>query len=150
MHFWLETESGTPLSQRVAATIPGKYTLHVRHNNQRSAVLSIWRVNGEGRELTPRTDTRWSGYSVHGDFRVPGTFEFAEGAAAPHIIIVLVRSQTEVPRDAAHARVRLAEIPRFFNNITEVDDSTAGEIGTYVVSRTGGPTAAELILRSSR
>jgi hypothetical protein len=150
MHFWLETDRGTPISQRAASTVPGKYTLHLRHNNQTSAVLSIWQVNGDGRELTPRTYERWSGYAVQRDYRVPGTFEFAEGASAPHIIIVLARSQTEVPRDAAHARLRLVEIPRFFNNITEVDQSTAGEIGTYVVSRTGGPTAAEVILRSSR
>ena len=94
MHVWLETESGTPISQRAASIGPGE--------------------------------------------------------EAPHLIIVLARSQTEVPRDAAHARVRLVEIPKFFNNITETDDSTVGEIGTYVMSRTGGPTAAEVILRSRR
>ena len=150
MHVWLETERGSPISHRAASTTPGKYTLHIRHNNQGSGWLSVWQVNGDGRELTPRTDARWSGYRVERRFRVPGTFEFAAGDAAPDIIIVLARSQTEVPRDAAHARVRLGQIPTFFNNITETDDSTIGEIGTYVMSRTGGPTVTEVILRTVR
>ena len=150
MHVWLETERGAPISHRAASTTPGKYTLHIRHNNQVSGWLSVWQVNGEGRDLTPRTDERWGGYRVQRQFRVPGTFEFAAGDAAPHIIIVLARSQTEIPRGAADARVRLVQIPTFFSNITETDESTIGEIGTYVMSRTGGPTVAEVILRTLR
>src|SRR5687768_11991738 len=34
MHFWLETESGTPISHGAASATPGKYILHVRHNNE--------------------------------------------------------------------------------------------------------------------
>ena len=38
----------------------------------------------------------------------------------------------------------------FFNNVSEVDDSTPGEIGVYVVSRSGGPVAAEIVFGSAR
>jgi hypothetical protein len=151
MHYWLEDATGTPVSMKTARATPGKYTLHVRYNNETPGLLSIWDVSGDGRELTPRFDSRWSGYRMpQREYRVPGEFEFSSSEAAPHLILIWVRSQTEVPRDAAHARTRLLDIPWFFNNVSETDDSTPGEIGTYVVSRSGGPVAAEIVFGSAR
>jgi hypothetical protein len=129
-----------------------KYSLHVRHNNEAPSALSIWDVSGTGREVTPRTYPKTSGHLLAGnsEYRVPGEFEFSNDAAAPHLILVWVRSQTEVPRDAVHARKRLLDIPHYFDNVSEEDESTPGEIGSYVVSRAGGPVAADIVFGSAR
>src|SRR5688572_24504243 len=128
MHYWLEDADGTPVSWSAARMKRGKYSLHLRHNNYAPGFLSIWDVSGEGREVTPRSYPRFSGHRLVGDseYRVPGEFEFSDNAAAPHLILVWVRSQTEVPRDAAHARKRLLDIPVYFDNAGERDDSTPG------------------------
>src|SRR5688572_19008796 len=139
IHFWLETEQGTRLSERAAARTPGKYTLHLR-NNIGAGFLTVWDVTS-GRELTPKDERfsgggRWSGYPMKDrSYLVPGTFEFAEGKAATHLVIVWARSQTEVAHTAPDALARLKEMPLWMPIVLEVDDSTPGEIGTYVMNR---------------
>lgn len=152
MHYWLEDADGTPTSISAARLKPGRYSLHLRHNNYAPGFLSIWDVSGDGHEVTPRSDARWSGHQIVGgtEYRVPGEFEFSNTAAASHLILVWVRSQTEVPRNAADARQRVLDIPVYFNNVSETDGGTPGEIGEYVVSRSGGPVAAEIVFGSAR
>ena len=134
IHYWLETPDGTRLSVAKARTVRGPFTLHIR-NNFGSGFLTVWDVSGEGRQLTPMDDRfsgggRWSGYLMSDAvYRVPGNFEFS-APPAPHLVIVWARSQTEVSGSLRGAQERLKERPF----ASETDDSTPGEIGTYVMN----------------
>ena len=152
IHYWLESDNGAPIYEAAAREKPGRYSLHIR-NNVGSGFLTVWDVNGEGRELTPREDPRWSGFRPGLDeYVVPGTFEFASDESAAHVVIVWAWSQSEVGRDPASARRRVSEMSAWKRNgvaaiIRESDDATPGEIGTYVVNRAEGGVVAEILFR---
>ena len=144
--------NGAPISEAAAREKPGRYSLHIR-KNVGSGFLTVWDVNGEGRELTPREDPRWSGFRPGLDeYVVPGTFEFASEESAAHVVIVWAWSQSEVGRDPASARRRVSEMSAWKRNgvaaiIRESDDATPGEVGTYVVNRAEGGVVAEILFR---
>ncbi len=152
IHYWLEAENGTRLTERAAMGVPGRFTVHLR-NNIGDGFLTVWDVS-QGRELTPRDERfsgggRWSGYLMSDEvYVVPGTFEFSAGQAATHLVIVWARSQTEVAHSAARARERVKEMPGSMPIVREVDESMPGEIGTYVVNRLNGGVVAEIEFRS--
>ena len=79
---------------------------------------------------------------------VPGVFEFSSGESPTRVVIVWARSQTEVAHDAARARARLVDMPAFMPIVRETEESTPGEIGTYVVNRTNAGVSAEIVFRA--
>lgn len=87
-------------------------------------------------------------------FVVPVTFRFQPGERATRLIVVFGRSQTEMAFTADDARRRVLDlssrlgVDRLPQVARETDDSTPGEIGTYVVNREGMPIAAEIVMRS--
>lgn len=145
IHYWFENEKGIPLSENAARSQMGRFTLHIRASC--NGFLTVFDIES-GVELAPRTDPRWSGYRL-GDtiFRVPGVFESTGQGAGRHIIIVWARSQTEVAGNAEHARRRLVDMPVWMTIVRESDESTPGEIGTYVVNRGDAGVPAEIVFR---
>ena len=152
VHYWLEAEDGTRVTERRAIGMPGTFTLHIR-NNIGGGFLTVWDVTQE-RELTPRDERvsgggRWSGYLMSDAvYRVPGAFEFSKGESATHLVVVWARSQSEVAHSAERARARVKEMPAWMSIVKEVDDSTPGEVGTYVVNRRDGGVVAEIVFRA--
>ncbi len=152
IHYWLQTPDGLPISETGARLRPGKYSIHLR-TNVGAGFLAVWDVSGQGKELSPREDSRWSGFRLGEDeYVVPGTFEFTSAESPAHVIIVWAWSQTEVGRDPASARKRVGEMSAWIRNglpaiIRESDDATLGEIGTYVVNRAAGGVVAEIPFR---
>ena len=80
-------------------------------------------------------------------YDVPGTFTFSSHESATRVIIVWARSQTEIAGNAADAQQRLIDMPAWMPIVREIDDTTPGEIGTYVMNRTNAGVAAEILFR---
>jgi hypothetical protein len=153
IHYWLENESGTAFTENAARDRPGRFTLHLR-NNIGGGWLTVWDVDGAGRELTPK-EGRYSGYlmSQH-EYVVPGVFQFGGGNSAKRLVIVWARSQTEVAHSADDARKRVKQMSGLkrdgvllYNILRETDESTPGEVGTYVVNSECGGVFVDLVLR---
>jgi hypothetical protein len=153
IHYWLQTVDGTRMTERMARSATGPFTVHLR-NNVGSGFLTVWNVSTE-RQLTPLDPDpringggRWSGFQMSDAvYDVPGTFAFSNDDSATRLIIVWARSQTEVAASAAHARKRLIDMPAWMPIVSETDDATPGEIGTYVMNRTDAGVAAEILFR---
>ena len=147
IYYWLQDAKGGRHTVAGARAKGGKYSAHIR-NNVAGGYLTIFEV-GSGRELSPRDDKRWPGFRMSDAvFTVPGTFEFSDRDDASHLVIVWALSQTEVAGDAQHGLRRLVDMPRFMSIVTEDEDRTAGEIGTYVINRNNGGVPAEIRFRS--
>ena len=146
LHFWLEDPTGKAVTVTAGSATAETYSLWVRASCD--GFLTAFDVTGSGRELTPRMDSRWSGFELFDQvFRVPGSFRFSN-PESQHIVLVWARSQTEVAGSAAHARQRLIDMPRLMPIVSESEESVAGEIGTYVVNRTDAGVPAEIVFRS--
>ena len=146
IHFWLEDPKGKALTVNAASSTSESYSLFVRASC--NGFLTAFDVTAPGRELTPRMDERWTGFQLYDNiYRIPGTFQFSRHEQPQHVIIVWARSQTEVAGNAAHARQRLIDMPRWMPIVSESEESAAGEIGTYVVNRTDAGVPAEIVFR---
>jgi hypothetical protein len=155
IHYWFEDDGGNVLSESRAAHVAGSLTLHIR-NNVGGGFLTVWSIdgNGDGAELTPRLNDRFDGHQMTAEpFVSARLVRFEVGERAPRLIVVFGRSQTEMASSANHARQRLTDLSsrmgrdRLPQIIRESDDTTAGEVGTYVVNREGMPVATEIALR---
>jgi hypothetical protein len=152
IHYWFEDGSGRIFSESKAPDVQGPFTLHIR-NNVGGGFLTVWSMNGEGAEVTPR-EGLWAGYRMTAEtFVVPTKLQSLGAEQNLRLIIVFARSQTEMAGSVESARNRLLDLgsrvgrDRLPQIIRETDDTTPGEIGTYVVNREGMPVAAELSLR---
>ena len=146
IYYWLQDEKGARHTVAGARAKGGRYSVHIRSNGP--GYLTVFEV-GSGRELSPRDDERWPGFLMSaGGLTVPGTFEFSDRDDASHLVIVWVRSQTELAGDAKHALRLLVDMPRFTSIVTEDEVRIAGEIGTYVINRNNGGVPAEIRFRS--
>ena len=153
IHYWLENESGTPLTENAARGTTERVTLHVR-NNIGGGWLTVWDVDGDGRELTPKQG-RYSGYLMTAEeYVVPGLLRFGAGASPKRLVIVWARRQPDVAHSADDARKRVKQMSGLkrdgvllYNILRETDDSTRGEIGTYVVNTECGGLFVDLMLR---
>ena len=146
IEYWVESQSGVPMTLESASRIAGRYTLHIR-SNIGEGFLAVFEVNGKQRELTPRMDPRWSGFIMDGEFALPEAFEFTHDETAEHLAITWARSQTELARNAATALDRVHALSKM-PIVRESDDSTPGEIGTYVVNRVSAGLGVEIVFRT--
>jgi hypothetical protein len=151
IHYWFEDGNGRIFSENKAPAVKGPFTLHIR-NNVGGGFLTVWSMNGDGAEVTPR-EGQWAGYRMTAEtFVVPTKLQFLHAEQNLRLIIVFARSQTEMAASVESARNRLLDLgsrvgrDRLPQIIRATDDTTSGEIGTYVVNREGMPVAAELSL----
>jgi hypothetical protein len=159
VHYWFEDGGGQKLADPAGASVGSKVTLHVRSNV--SAFLTVWMTDSthDSVELTSRTspgpDGNWTGQRVGaGEVFVASGFVVAgPGQNAQRIAIFLARSQTEQVISFAGALEKLALIAARKANdgesviVREIDRSTPGQTGTYVVHRTGGQTGGEIVFQ---
>ena len=158
LHYWFENDHHEKFVDAGAAAIGSQITLHLRANTP--AFLTVWMSDATHAsvELTPRTDAgpqgAWSGHRLgrDRDYVVNPDFSVAPQAEAAHVIMFLARSQTEQVDSFQSCRDKLARITQRVASdgasviAQEVDRTTAGQIGTYVVHRTGGQTGAEIVI----
>jgi hypothetical protein len=148
IHYWLETRDGT----RVATTrarVDVTYALHMRSNTE--GLLTVW-SDPTGLQLTPM-QSQWAGYRLDAghEYVVAGTFRPAR-STSEGTVFVFARSQTEVPRTADGTREKLRLLSGRLaadglpSLVSETDEETTGQIGTYVVNRDGNQPAAEIPL----
>lgn len=156
IHYWLQNERGTPVTERAASGLTGRFTLHIR-TNIRAGFLTVWDISGPGRQLTPmdpdqrvNAGGRLSGIRIRTSediYVVPGNFEFNGGDSPTHLVINWARSQSEVAHSVDRARARPKEMSSW-PIVREVDESTPGQIGTYVINRQDAGVFAEIVFRS--
>ena len=159
VHYWFENGRGEKFADPAAAGIGSRITIHLRGNV--ATFLTVWMSDAiqASIELTSRTDAgpegKWAGYRLAADcaFAVSREFVVASpGQAAERVIIFLSRSQTEQVDSMTGAREKLQRIvARKYSDgdsviVQEVDRTTRGQIGTYVVHRTGGQTGGEVVM----
>jgi hypothetical protein len=156
VQYWFEDSRGQKFADPGAAGAGSKVALHVRSNV--GAFLTVWMrdTTHDSVELTSRTDAgpegKWTGQRVAAGevFVAPGLVVAEPGKDAQRLAIFLGRSQTEQVASFSGALEKLARIVAREGNdviLREVDRTTPGQIGTYVVHRTGGQTGGEIILQ---
>lgn len=159
VQYWFEDSRGQRFVDAAAAGVGSNVTLHVRSNV--SAFLTVWMSDAthDSVELTSRTspgpEGKWTGQRVAAGevFATPGIVVAGPGKDARRIAIFLGRSQTEQVASFSGALEKLARIAARKGDdgpsviVREVDRTTPGQIGTYVVHRTGGQTGGETTLQ---
>jgi hypothetical protein len=155
VHYWFENERGQKFPAPGAAGLGARMRMHLRGNAK--AFLTVWLRDSsrDSVELTSRThggpEGRWSGYELDADVElvIPGEFEITTADRAVHIIFLLARSQTEQVQGFANCRAKLDVIAARKAAdgesvlVREVDRTSPGQVGTYVVHRTGGQAGEE-------
>jgi hypothetical protein len=147
IHYWLEASDGTRMAEDRAMSAGGRFTLHIRSNT--GGYLTVW-SKVSGTQLTPMQG-RWTGYELDGgqEYVVPGDFRPAR-IPSEGLVVLFARSQTEQVGSAADALAKLQRIARMVDAagrpqlIKETDETTIGQIGTYVVHTDGAQPAAEI------
>jgi hypothetical protein len=155
VHYWFENARGERFAEPGAAGLGARVRMHLRGNAQ--AFLTVWARDSsrDSVELTSRShagpEGRWSGDLIGADqeYVVPGEFEITTADRAVHVIFLLARSQTEQVLSFANCRAKLDAIAARQGAdgesvlVREVDRTTPGQVGTYVVHRTGGQAGEE-------
>lgn len=145
IHYWFEDLGGKARTEAGARAAGGDHGLLIRASC--NGFLTVFDTGPAGTELTPRTDTRYSGHRLGDEiFRVPGLFEFTRDAPK-QLVLVWARSQTEVARSAADAPDRVRDMAKWMEIVHETDDLTPGEVGNYLVNRSDGGVATQIVFR---
>ena len=151
VQYWFENDRGTRFTQARDAGAGARLRLHVQSNTD--GFLTVWMTEGSdaGVQLTPM-DGQYAGYGmgarrayvVPGDIMVP-----AEGNTT-RVLILFARAQMEQVRSAAGAREKIRRLSTLLASdgalaiVQEVDTSTPGQVGTYVVHREGAQPGVEV------
>lgn len=158
IQYWFTNDRGDTFASPGAAGVGAHLTMHVRSNVV--AFLTVWMSDAThpSVELTPRTDAgpagQWTGDRVRAgeEFVVPVDLVVTSPDRAQHVLVLLARSQTEQVDSVASCREKLQRIAGQTAAdgdaalVQEVDERTVGQIGTYVVHRTGGQAGAEIVI----
>lgn len=160
VHYWFENDRGVKFADPASAGLGARVRMHLRGNT--GAFLTVWMSDSAHKSLglTPRSDAgpegRWTGYRQDRDvdYVVAGDFEVAPVERATRIIFLLARSQTEQVDSFSACQEKLQRIVgRTASDgesvlVREVDRATPGQLGTYVVNRSGGQAGEELAIAS--
>lgn len=160
-HYWFENDRGVKFADPAGAGLGAKVRLHLRGNTP--AFLTVWMSDSTHKslELTTRSaggsEGRWAGYWLDRDldYVVSGDFEVAPEERATRIVFLLARSQTEQVDSFSACQEKLQRIAsRTVSNggsvlVREVDRATPGQVGTYVVNRSGGQAGEEFAIAST-
>ena len=162
VHYWFENAAGKKFADPAAAGVGARIKLHLRSNVGAFLTVFMSDATHPSVELTDRTDAgpegAWPGYRLAADtvFVVAREFVVASpGQDAERAIIFLARSQTEQQVSMAGARERLQWIAERKHAdggsvlVRDVDRTTPGQLGAYVVHRTGGQAGAEIVFGRS-
>jgi hypothetical protein len=161
VHYWFENDRGAKFADPASAGLGAKVRMHLRGNTP--AFLTVWMRDATHTsfELTPRSaagpNGLWTGDEVDGDldYVVTGDFQVAPVERATRIIFLLARSQTEQVRSFSECQEKLQRIASRTASdggsvlVREVDRATPGQVGTYVVHRSGGQVGEEVAITST-
>ena len=161
VHYWFENDRGVKFADPARAGLGARVRMHLRGNT--GAFLTVWMSDSTHKslELATRSDAgpegRWIGYWLDRDldYVVPGDFEVAPVERATRIIFLLARSQTEQVDSFSACQEKLQRIARRSASdgesvlVREVDRATPGQVGTYVVNRSGGQAGEEFAIAST-
>jgi hypothetical protein len=155
VQYWFENDQGVRFAAAGDAGEGAHVRMHVRGNV--TAWLTVWLSDAENAsvELTPRSDSgpehRWTGYRLprDQDYVDPREFVVAQRNQGAHILLLLARSQSEQVDSAASCRAKIQRIAAAVSApglVGEVDRTTPGRIGTYVVRLENSQTGAEVVI----
>jgi len=157
VHYWFENDHGVKFADPAGAGLGATVRMHLRGNTP--AFLTVWMSNPTHAsvELTPRSaagpEGRWTGYRLERDLEyvVAGEFQVAPLERATRIVFLLARSQTEQVDSFSGCQEKLQLIAGRTGSdggvlVREVDRTTPGQIGTYVVHRGGGQAGEEFAI----
>jgi hypothetical protein len=161
VHYWFENDRGVKFADPASAGLGAKVRMHLRGNTP--AFLTVWMSDSTHKslELTTRSaagpEGQWTGYGLDRDldYVVTGDFEVAPVERATRIIFLLARSQTEQVDSFSACQEKLQRIAnRTVSDggsvlVREVDRATPGQVGTYVVNRSGGQAGEEFTIAST-
>jgi hypothetical protein len=161
VHYWFENDHGVKFADPANAGLGARLRMHLRGNT--SAFLTVWMSNSTHKslELTTRSDAgpngRWTGYLLARDldYVVNGDFEVAPAERATRIIFLLARSQTEQVDSFSGCQEKLQRIASRTASdgepalVREVDRATPGQLGTYVVNRSGAQAGDEFAIATT-
>lgn len=160
VHYWFENDRGVKFADPASAGLGARVRMHLRGNT--TAFLTVWMSDAthESLELTTRShagpEGRWTGYRLDRDrdYVVDRDFEVGPADRATRIIFLLARSQTEQVDTFSACQEKLQRIASRTASdggpvlVREVDRATPGQIGTYVVNRSGGQAGEEFAIAS--
>lgn len=158
VHYWFENDRGIKFADPGGAGLGAKVRMHLRGNTQ--AFLTVWMSDSTRTsvELTPRSaagpEGRWTGYRLARDvdYVIAGEFEVKPLEQATRIAFLLARSQTEQVDSFSGCQEKLQRIAGRTTSdsdsmlVREVDRTTPGQVGTYVVHRGGAQTGEEFAI----
>jgi hypothetical protein len=161
VHYWFENDRGVRFADPASAGLGAKVRMHLRGNIP--AFLTVWMSDSTHKslELTTRSDAgpegRWTGYLLDRDldYVVSGDFEVAPVERATRVIFMLAQSQTEQVNSFSACQEKLQRIASHTASdgesvmVREVDRTTPGQVGTYVVRRGGGQVGEEFPVAST-
>jgi hypothetical protein len=161
VHYWFENDHGVKFADPGGAGNGAMVRMHLRGNTQ--AFLTVWMSDSTHKsvELTPRSaaglEGRWTGYRLERDLEyvVAGEYQAAPLERATRIVFLLARSQSEQVVSFSGCQEKLQRIASRIASdgesilIREVDRATPGQVGTYVVHRSGGQAGEEFAIASA-
>ena len=161
VHYWFENDHGVKFADPASAGLGARLRMHLRGNI--SAFLTVWMSDSTHKslELTTRSDAgpngRWTGYLLARDldYVVNGDFEVAPAERATRIIFLLARSQAEQVDSFSGCQEKLQRIASRTASdgeaalVREVDRATPGQLGTYVVNRSGAQAGEEFAIATT-
>jgi hypothetical protein len=145
VHYWLELDGVGAVADSRVFTTGERLRLHVRSNSD--GYLAVWTV-GDGRQLQlllPIGGDPAGTAIKSGQEYVSPRVRFQPPAAEEKIFVAFARQKQDLPSFEVAGR----EPQGARDLIIETDEQTAGEVGTYVINRRGGPIAKEIRLRHS-
>jgi hypothetical protein len=160
VHYWFEDDRGVKFADPTSAGLGARVRMHLRGNT--AAFLTVWMRDSTHKslELTKRSDAGpgggWTGYLLDRDldYVVNGDFEVESVERATRIIFLLARSQTEQVDSFSGCQEKIRRIASRTASdggsvlVREVDRATRGQVGTYVVNRSGAQAGEELAITS--
>lgn len=149
LHYWIELEGNGPVTDKRVFRTGERIQLYVRSNVD--GYLSLWALDssGRGKVLFPPAGGQ-ADNSVKADsvYALPGFIRFTPPPEDERMLLFFSRNKDEVPQ----AQETVTESSKFLAKGQkslefETDDKNTAEIGTYIVSRQGGPIATVVRLK---
>ncbi|HXT69651.1 MAG TPA: hypothetical protein VN700_07845 [Vicinamibacterales bacterium] len=150
VHYWIDLTGRGPVADTHSFASGDRIRIHVRTNVD--GFLSVWALNTSGRAsllLPVDGDTAGTPVKATQDYVSP-LIRFQPPAQDERLLLCFARLRSELPSlDLVEGdEARAAFLARGARNlIVETVEVTAGEVGTYVVNRQGGPIVRPILLR---
>jgi hypothetical protein len=142
IHYWLDLDGVGPVADSRTFTTGERIRLFVRSNDD--GYLAVWTAGSDGRlQLVLPVGGDPTGTPIKGGQEYVGhRVRFQPPAAEEQLFLAFARQKQDLPSFEVVTRPQGAR-----DIVIETDEETAGEVGTYVINRRGGPIAKEIRLR---